>query len=426
MKYSDILKTANSNMLRSKVRSLLTIIAIFIGALTLTLTNGIGAGVSSYIDKQLGNIGAEDVLIIQAKSDDPFADGPEEYNPDRTASASEFGTPMLSDADIKNIGEMQNILSIEPAIMLAPDYIKGSSDKKFKLSVQQFVEGMNLEIAHGHSIDNNAPENQLVLGLGYGETLGFGSDAGAVGQMVTIGATSANGKQQLVEARVVGVQDQTLVGSITGGMANDALTQRLNDIRTAGLPVAATSQHLGAIARVPATISDDEMQTLKDELGKKGFVGLTVQDRIGIFKQVVDAIIMVLNFFAAIALLAASFGIVNTLLMAVQERTKEIGLMKAMGMRSQRIFALFSIEAILLGFWGSLFGSLAGIGIGRIVNNIASDTFLKDLPGFELMSFPIETVVGIILIIMAIAFLAGTLPARRASKKDPIEALRYE
>lgn len=426
MKYSDILKTANSNMLRSKMRSLLTIIAIFIGALTLTLTNGIGAGVSSYIDKQLGNIGAEDVLIIQAKSDDPFADSPEEYDPEQTASASEFGTPMLSDADIKTIREMQNIISIEPAIMLAPDYIQGKNDKKYKLSVQQFVEGMNLEIAHGQTIDNDATENQLVLGLGYGETLGFGSDSDATGRIVTIGVTSARGQQQLVKARIVGVQEQTLVGSISGGMANDALTQQLNDIRTAGLPAAMTSQHMAAIARVPIDISDNDLKSLKSELDSQGFTGMTVQDQIGIFKQVIDAIIMVLNFFAAIALLAASFGIVNTLLMAVQERTKEIGLMKAMGMRSQRIFALFSIEAILLGFWGSLFGSLAGVGIGKIINNIASDTFLKELPGFDLMSFPVETMIVIILIIMAIAFLAGTLPARRASKKDPIEALRYE
>jgi len=128
----------------------------------------------------------------------------------------------------------------------------------------------------------------------------------------------------------------------------------------------------------------------------------------------------------AIALLAASFGIINTLLMAVQERTREIGLMKAMGLGRNKIFMLFSIEAVLLGFWGSLLGSLAGIGIGQVVNRIASDTFLKDLPGFNLTEFSPQSVAVIMLIIMSIAFIAGTLPARRASQKDPIEALRYE
>lgn len=153
---------------------------------------------------------------------------------------------------------------------------------------------------------------------------------------------------------------------------------------------------------------------------------MTVEDTIGIIKQVIDAITAVLNFFAAIALLAASFGIINTLLMAVQERTREIGLMKAMGLGRNKIFLLFSIEAVLIGFWGSLLGSLAGIGIGQVVNRIARDSFLKDLPGFNLTVFSPQSVAVIMLIIMTIAFIAGTLPARRASQKDPIEALRYE
>lgn len=426
MKLSDIIKTANSNMLRSKLRSLLTIIAIFIGALTLTLTNGIGAGVSSYIDKQLGNLGAEDVLIVQAKADDPFSGGPEEYDPEQTTSANEFGAPTLSPKDIQTISEMDDILSVEPALILAPDYVQGSNGTKFKFTVQQFVDGMNLEIAYGNPLEDKATENQVVLGMGYGETLGFGSDEAVIGQQVTIGVTSASGQKEEVKARVVGVQGQTLIGSISGGMANAALSKELNDIKTKGLLESFTSQHMAVLARVPKDISEDNMKALKAALDDKNFVGMTVQDQIGIFKQVIDAIVMVLNFFAAITLLAASFGIVNTLLMAVQERTKEIGLMKAMGMRSRRVFMLFSIEAILLGFWGSLLGSLAGIGIGRIVNSIARDTFLKELPGFDLMSFPTMTVLTIMLIIMTIAFLAGTLPARRASKKDPIEALRYE
>lgn len=143
-------------------------------------------------------------------------------------------------------------------------------------------------------------------------------------------------------------------------------------------------------------------------------------------EQVIDAITYVLIFFGAIALLAASFGIINTLYMAVQERTKEIGLMKAMGMRANRIFMLFSFEAILLGFWGSLIGVLVAMGVGQIINKIASNSFLKDLPGFTLTAFPIVPMLLIMLLIMLIAFLAGTLPARRAAKQDPIAALRYE
>lgn len=130
--------------------------------------------------------------------------------------------------------------------------------------------------------------------------------------------------------------------------------------------------------------------------------------------------------FGAIALLAASFGIINTLYMSVQERTREIGLMKAMGLSSGKVFTIFSVEAALIGFLGSLLGILGAVGAGSLINQIAADSFLKSLTGFTLIQFSASSSAVIILVIMGIAFLAGTLPARRAAKLDPIESLRYE
>ena len=80
----------------------------------------------------------------------------------------------------------------------------------------------------------------------------------------------------------------------------------------------------------------------------------------------------------------------------------------------------------MLGFWGAAVGVGLAYVTAAVANSLAKTTFLKDLPGFELVVFNPVTLVAIILIVMLIAFLAGTLPARRASKKDPIEALRYE
>jgi putative ABC transport system permease protein len=216
------------------------------------------------------------------------------------------------------------------------------------------------------------------------------------------------------------------LASLRGATINKALVNALHTIQSEGQPATAQDHYVAVLARVSKNASDADVSAVKSQLDKKGYTAVTIKDQIGSFKQAIDAIVMVLNAFAAIALLAASFGIVNTLLMAVQERTKEIGLMKAMGMSGRKIYLLFSLEAILLGFWGSLLGSLAGIAIGTVVNRVASNTFLKDLPGFHLTAFSVPSVAIIMLIIMAIAFIAGTLPARRASRKDPIDALRYE
>ena len=100
--------------------------------------------------------------------------------------------------------------------------------------------------------------------------------------------------------------------------------------------------------------------------------------------------------------------------------------MKALGSSRRSIFGIFSLEAISLGFWGALLGVLTSMGIGTIVNPIASSTFLADFDGFNLLAFPLLPSAGIIALIMVIAFIAGALPSLKASRLNPIEALRYE
>lgn len=140
----------------------------------------------------------------------------------------------------------------------------------------------------------------------------------------------------------------------------------------------------------------------------------------------IDAIVLVLNGFAIIALLAAGFGIVNTLLMSVKERTREIGLMKAMGLGGGSIFTMFSMEAVFIGFLGSAIGAGAAILIGTIVNGVLAGGVLSELPGLTLIAFAPATILGIIALVMGIAFVAGSIPALRAARQDPIESLRYE
>jgi putative ABC transport system permease protein len=100
--------------------------------------------------------------------------------------------------------------------------------------------------------------------------------------------------------------------------------------------------------------------------------------------------------------------------------------MKAMGLSNSKVFALFSVEAILIGVIGSVLGLLGAMAIGSALNSFALDNFLKGLDGFYLTKFTLLNNAIIVLIVAIIAFLAGALPSRAAAKKDPIEALRYE
>ena len=130
--------------------------------------------------------------------------------------------------------------------------------------------------------------------------------------------------------------------------------------------------------------------------------------------------------FGAIALIAASFGVINTLYMSVRDRTREIGLMKALGLGRGKVFSIFSCEAILIGLIGSLLGLISAMGLGQLLNKAATSSFLKGIDGFVLVQFNWSSSLLIVGIICLITFLAGTLPARRAAKLDPITALRYE
>lgn len=155
-------------------------------------------------------------------------------------------------------------------------------------------------------------------------------------------------------------------------------------------------------------------------------VASTVEDQLGMFRTVIDAVIWILNTCAVIALLAASLGIVNTLLMSVQERTRGIGLLKAMGMSKPKVFGLFSLEAVFIGLLGAALGVTTGVAAGSWLTQVLAEGFLAGLPGLSLFAFHAPTIAAIAVAVLTIAFLAGTLPAIRAAGKDPIAALRHE
>src|SRR5690606_28361281 len=113
-------------------------------------------------------------------------------------------------------------------------------------------------------------------------------------------------------------------------------------------------------------------EAIVTKLNELGYGASTYEDQIGSILDAIGIAQLVMSLFGAIALAAATLGIINTLLMAVLERTQEIGLMKALGMRRGGIFAIFTYEAMTIGFWGGLLGVLGAYGIGSIINNVLS------------------------------------------------------
>ena len=430
MRTIDVIGTAIDNSFRSKLRTSLTVIAIFIGAFTLTITNGLGTGINDYITNTVAAIGAQDVLTVTKVGTDAAGSGPKKYNPDLVA-ASGGGRPgttvqALTPTDITIISDLKGVKSVMPTLSISPGYIQNGSGTKYTLTAIGAVPGITLQLATGSQLSSTSSESQIVLAKSYVKALGLSSNAGAIGATVKIGITDAARNPSTIDATVVGISEASLGAIADAATTNSALTQKLFDAQTVGLSGSAKDRYSQASVRFNGSATAADVTRLKDRLTKAGYNGQTVADQIGTFKTVIDVIVLVLNAFAVIALLAASFGIVNTLLMSVQERTREIGLMKAMGMGSGKVFGLFSFEAVFIGFLGSAIGAAVAMLVGSGVSAALSGSVFSGLPGLTLIAFSPGSIATIILVVMAIAFVAGTLPAAKAARQDPIESLRYE
>lgn len=428
MSIFETLKSAISNTFRSKLRTVLTVLAIFVGAFTLTLTNGAGTGISNYIDAQVANIGVGNTMtVIKTNDSGGLTDGPKAYDPDqKVVNGQQPGTKViaLTQADLDVIAATSGIVEVNPTRVVSPNYVEFGDNGKFQLQIAIFA-SPNPLLDAGVKLDESSTEYQILLPSNYIETLGFSNAEEAVGKKVTIGISDVSGVEHTAQATVVGVSSLTLVGG-GGSAVNNALKSQLSELQSIGLPAAAPKTWASAIANYSAGFTDAEIADLKNRLKEQGYSAQTVNDALGVFKTVINGIILILNAFAVIALIAAGFGIINTLLMSVQERTREIGLMKAMGMSGVKVFALFSFEAVFIGFLGSALGSVVGIILGNIVSSALANDLLSGLPGLQILTFAPASVAGVIVLVMSIAFLAGTLPAARAARQDPIESLRYE
>ncbi|PCN47302.1 hypothetical protein Csp2054_12640 [Curtobacterium sp. 'Ferrero'] len=425
MNFLDLLRTAVANTFRSKLRTTLTVIAIFIGAFTITLTSAIGTGVGNYIDAQVASIGDTGTLTVTKAVQTTTDGGPAKYDPEESSQSVDRGPASfayLSQSDVDTITGIDGIRSVRPAVALAPKWVEYDDHGKYVVSVTADAGQVTADLASGEQLDDgsDAP-NQLLLPTNDLDALGLGSARAAVGKELTIGIDDYLGKEHTVTATVVGVQNESLFGSTAG--ANTALTDALQAVQETGKPSTIATSYASATATLDSGASTTDV---KRALAKDGYTGQTIQDQLGQFQTVINGIVGVLNAFAVIALVAAGFGIINTLLMSVQERTREIGLMKAMGMGGGKVYTLFSLEAVFIGFLGSAIGAGVAILLGTGISNLLAGTVLKDLPGLQILQFAPSSVITIILVVMAIAFLAGTLPARRAARQNPIEALRYE
>lgn len=424
MKTWDLIRTANRNLLRNKLRTFLTVTAIFVGAFTLTMTNGVGDGMRDYVESQVKNFEGDSVVIVRRKMAKPEGakrGTPVEYK-ETNGSEDELefdpNTIMMTgpqiDAAVRGI---DGVKTVTPRYNFKAEYITLDGGKKYQADVGSLSAGIIAKTDAGRHVSG---ESQIVIPNGLAKE--FDPEINnLVGKRVTVGYKVPDGTMKTVELEIAGVatkgfmtNSSSFVDSVTAKKLHDEQKSYAGPDKFIGFTVELDTNDAGRIEAVKKTLSEKgfEAETIADNEKR-------TYDAIGIFKTG-------MNLFAMVALLAASFGIINTLVIAVLERTKEIGLQKALGMGRGKIFAIFSLESVLIGFWGALFGALGGIVAGLITNRVLVTAYAESFEGFSLFAFKPLSIAAIMLLVCGIAFLAGVMPAIRASRLNPIEALRYE
>ena len=423
LRLSDFAGMAFYNLWRRKLRTSLTILAVVIGATLVALMVSLGAGLQSFIVGQFGLMVPQNVVYISATETFSSQGGRAQ---EITINEIEIPQP-FTEEDIGRIWAIDDVERVDFSIMVpALSANPQDSDKKYTVSAEAApdYEVKMRDLAAGVHFAEEA-SGECLIAYDYINTFGWTSAEAAIGKEVTITVGKLNPYDPQAKEftfTVVGVIQKTMNAAQILLPTDEAkeMARYYQDN-----PKLYTAEQPGFFLQVKAT-DGVLIEKVAEDIKDLGFNAITPNEILGEINNVFSIIQIGLSTFGIIALIVATIGIINTLIMSIYERTREIGVMKAVGATKGTIRLLFTIEGGALGLIGGIIGVIFGYGLGQMLNFVASRTFLSDFPTFQMSVFPFWLFFSIIGLTTAISLLAGLYPANRAARLDPVEALRYE
>jgi putative ABC transport system permease protein len=447
MKFSDMTELAVRNLRESVLRNSLTTLGVAVGVASLVAMLSLGVGLQQLATNRLNKSGLFDSVFVSSHMN--FR-GPGR----RPAPTESDKEPRALDEDARaEIARLPNVIEVYPQIRFFTEI--RFDGKPFATMVAGMPEsskasgafdGMQGRFFSGASADEAilqsefakelSPQTSSLIGkdlvLRYAEREAIPSPSdGNSGQSSPGGFSIVPKEKHLQIIGVVETEPAAGFGGYGNGrlliplkVAESLRAAQVNDLRDILSNSSSKPSYASLTVR---TKSPDYVEGVEDAIKKMGFGAFSLLDAsksLRIFFSVFD---LLLGIFGSLALAVATLGIINTLVMAILERRREIGVLKALGAADGDVKQLFFVEAGVMGLFGGLLGVMFGWLIGRALT-FGTNIYLqrRDLPHVQVTAVPWWLVIGAISFAVLVSLIAGLYPASRAARLNPVDALRYE